>query len=160
MQFHRQTAIEKRLSQMRVLCLCDAKEISTIARMAENRTVAPGEILTEQGKQAREFMIIMSGEAMVERDGEQLAALGEGDFFGEMAVLSGGHRTATVTAITPMELEVISRRDFLSVLEQAPHLTVKILQSVAARLEESDRTGERYLTRTEDDLDLRISERA
>lgn len=67
----------------------------------------------------------------------RIALLGPGDVFGEMAPLTGGLRTATVTALTPMRLVVIESRAFATMLESAPVVARRILSVLAERLERS-----------------------
>ncbi len=80
----------------------------------------------------------MSGEATVRRNGRKVATLGPGSYFGELALLDRGPRSATVVADTDMELAVIGQREFMSVIDQVPTVAEKLLSSMAARLREAD----------------------
>src|SRR5262245_5951913 len=84
------------------------RERNDLLSLMTSTTAPVGKVLTEQGASGREFFIIVDGTATVSRDGEAIALLGPGDYFGEIALL-GDHvlRTATVTATAPMELEVL-----------------------------------------------------
>ena len=81
-------------------------------------------------------MIIASGQATVRRKGRVLARLSDGDFFGELAVVAGVPRTATVTADTDMVLETLNRREFSSLLDESPRIAKKILVGAVRRLHE------------------------
>ena len=82
--------------------------------------VDEGKHLAEQGDYAYELFVIEDGEAEVHQDGEKIAELGPGEFFGEMGVLETGQRTATVVASTPMTLLALSHWDVKRMERQAP----------------------------------------
>ncbi len=81
---------------------------------------------------------VARGSAVVTINGETIAVLGAGDFFGEIALLDGGRRTATVTAETDLVVEVISQADFYSLLTNAPSVTRRILAHLGGRLRATD----------------------
>jgi CRP-like cAMP-binding protein len=112
------------------------KELKNIAGLMTPIQVKKGRVLTEEGAPGREFMIIVEGIATVRRKGKVLAKLGPGDFFGELAVVAGMPRTATVTADTDMILETLNRREFSSLLDESPRLAKKILVGAVRRLHE------------------------
>ena len=100
--------------------------------------VAAGKVLTEQGGSGHEAFVIVKGEAGVEVSGKQVAKLGPGAHFGELALLDGGPRTATVTALTDMTVLVISQRAFFSLLDEVPGLSRKILTTMAGIVRDLD----------------------
>jgi CRP/FNR family transcriptional regulator, cyclic AMP receptor protein len=79
-------------------------------------------------------VMIVEGEAVVSRDGNEVTRLGAGAYFGELALLESVPRNATVTAATDMTLEVIDRRGFQQLLEDSPGLTRNLLRATARRL--------------------------
>jgi CRP-like cAMP-binding protein len=85
-----------------------------------------------------EFFVIVTGRAKVSRKGRKVGEIGPGAFFGELALLIDSDRNATVTALTPMEAIVLSRREFDAALADAPRMTRKIMAGMAARLAEFD----------------------
>ena len=91
-----------------------------------------------EGTAAREFLIIMEGDATVRRKGRVLARLGAGDFLGELAVIAGVPRTATVTADTDMSVSVLNRREFSTLLDEQPKLARKVLVGAVKRLHDLD----------------------
>ena len=93
-------------------------ELNALARSGKVLRFAPGELLVEEGDEAAAFFVLCSGEADVikglGREGERvLARLAEGDFFGEMALLDGFPRSASVRAVDECECLVLVRWDFL-----------------------------------------------
>jgi CRP/FNR family transcriptional regulator, cyclic AMP receptor protein len=113
---------------------CTKRELGKIASVADRVTAEPGEELTREGTSGREFFVIEDGTASVLQGGRRIATLGPGEFFGEMALLDQGPRTATVRAATPMSMYVIGAREFTTLIEDVPHVTRKLLQGLARRL--------------------------
>lgn len=117
---------------------CTKKDLRTVARQSERVRVGPGHVLTGEGQLGREFFVIVTGDARVSRNGRRVGALGPGDAFGELALLDGGARTATVVAETPMELLVLTRPAFVKMLDETPGFATALLRGVARRLQEAD----------------------
>jgi CRP/FNR family transcriptional regulator, cyclic AMP receptor protein len=111
-----------------------AKELKAVAKLMTELDIADGRELMREGEIGREFMIIRSGTADVRRGGRKIATIGSGDYVGELAVLSGAPRTATVIATSPMVVETLNRREFMSLLDQSPKLAKKILLGAVNRL--------------------------
>jgi CRP-like cAMP-binding protein len=126
------------LSQVQMFSSLNKKELGLIARAADVVTVKPGTEIVSQGTPGHEFYLIMSGQASVRRNGRKVATLGPGAYFGELALLDRGPRSATVIADTDVELAVIGQREFLGVLSEVPNVSLKLLTSMAARLREAD----------------------
>lgn len=116
----------------------ERKHLKHVASQFEVRHVEPGTVLTTQGEYGREFFAVVSGTARCEVDGADVRTFGDGDFFGELALLAGGPRSATITATTPMELLVCDRSDFTAMLRAAPEVAIKMLRDVAHRLQVAD----------------------
>jgi CRP-like cAMP-binding protein len=83
-------------------------------------------------------VIVLSGSATCLVAGTEVAWFGPGDFFGEVAALDGGPRTATVVAITDMELLVLSRCEFALLIKSSPEVAHRILGSMAHRLRQAN----------------------
>ena len=128
------TTLVERLSNIELFSELTNKEIKKVASFMTTIDVREGRDLTVQGTVGREFMIIAEGEATVRRNGRLVATLGPGDFFGELAVIAGVPRTATVTAESPMVVEALNRREFSSLLDESPKLSRKILVGAVKRL--------------------------
>ena len=112
------------------------KELKNIAALMTPIQVKMGRVLTKEGDPGREFMIIIEGTATVKRKGRVLARLGPGDFFGELAIVAGVPRTATVIADTDMVIETLNRREFTSLLDESPRIAKKVLVGAVRRLHE------------------------
>lgn len=128
------TTLVERLANIELFSELTNKEIKKVASYMTTIDVREGRDLTVQGTVGREFMIIAEGEASVRRNGRLIATLGPGDFFGELAVIAGVPRTATVTAESPMVVEALNRREFSSLLDESPKLSRKILVGAVKRL--------------------------
>ena len=89
---------------------------------------------------AQELFVILRGEAAVTRGGRKLSTLGPGDFFGEMALLSRGERTATVTARTDMRVLLVGPRHLEDVLSKEPSMAKPMLEVMARRVRASERS--------------------
>jgi CRP/FNR family cyclic AMP-dependent transcriptional regulator len=117
---------------------CSKEELRRIATMVTLHEAPQGSVLSEQGKAGLEFFVVVEGSANATRNGIQLAHLGPGSFFGELALLDGGPRTATVVAQTDMRLLVFSRREFSQLHGSSPGVAFKMLAELGARLRKAD----------------------
>ena len=127
------------LAEVLLFSGCNKKELASIASLATEVDVPSGKILAKEGSAGREFYVILDGKASVSIGGRDVATLGPGDFFGEMALLDQGPRVATVTAVTPMEVAVLDPREFSTLVEEHPGVARKILRGLAQRLRASER---------------------
>jgi CRP/FNR family cyclic AMP-dependent transcriptional regulator len=126
------------LARSSLFAACSKRDLQKIARASDEVEVEAGKVLVEQGSAGREAFVILSGEATVKRNGRKVATLGPGAQFGELALLDGGPRTATVVAETPMQLLVLTQRELATVLDEVPGLSRKILASLAGKIRELD----------------------
>jgi CRP/FNR family cyclic AMP-dependent transcriptional regulator len=126
------------LAGVRLFSACSKKDLTLSGRASDEVTVAPGRVLCDEGSMGREFYLILEGNAAVRKGGRKVATLGPGQYFGELALLDKGPRSATVVAETPMTLLVIGQREFAAVLDEVPTMAHKLLSAMAARLREAD----------------------
>lgn len=117
---------------------CTTDELRQIDSVADEVAISAGKTLIRQGELGREFVVITDGTVRVERDGEEVATLGAGAHFGELALLVDHPRNATVVAVTDLTVQVIDRRGFQNLLDNSPHLTRNLMLSLARRLSEVD----------------------
>jgi CRP/FNR family cyclic AMP-dependent transcriptional regulator len=113
---------------------CTARELAKIAAIADELDLRKGTELTREGKVGSEFFAIVEGEADVLMGGKWINSVRAGDFLGEIALITGRPRTATVKATTPVRVLVITARDFRTLLEHSPEIQRKVLVSLAERL--------------------------
>lgn len=124
----------KHLADVSLFADLDQDELEAVAGLGTDIEVEEGRELARQGDSASEAFLVLSGTASCVRDGEEIATFGPGDFFGEMALLVHGHRTATITATSPMSVRAFHKSEFDSLLDRAPTVAVKILRTTAQRL--------------------------
>lgn len=98
-----------------------------------------GQPLVQEGKSGETFFVLVEGQVRVIRRGRTVARLLPGDFFGEMSVLDGGPRTATVQAETPVRCLTLLRSEFVRILETEPGVAVRILMELTRRLRRRER---------------------
>jgi CRP-like cAMP-binding protein len=113
---------------------CSKKELEALATIADEIDLSDGAVLTREGQPGREFFVLIEGEVEVTQNGEEVARLAGGDWFGEIALLTKASRTATVTAASPVRVLVVTDRAFRQVLETTPSIAVKMLERVGERL--------------------------
>jgi len=134
------TNLDQRVELLRKVWLfssCTDDELSRIAGLASPQEIdADTEIVTE-GDPGEDFYIIVEGTAEARIGDDKVGDLDKGSFFGEMALIDGGDRTATVVATAPMSLLVLSRNDFNTMLSNAmPHIAPKLMQVMGQRIRE------------------------
>ena len=117
---------------------CSQSELRSIAQLVTPIGADPGAVLTRQGKPGREFFLVLEGTASCKVGKREVKRFSAGSYFGELALLHGGYRNATVEAVTPMELLVMDAREFRSVLMANPTIGLKMLARLAERLAEAD----------------------
>ena len=122
-----------RLSHLELLSGCSQSELRTIARLTTPALVAPGTALCAEGTPGAEVFIIAAGTAEVVVEGRTVATLGPGDVCGEMAVLEGAARSASITAVSAAEVLVLSAAEFERFLEAAPTAARRVRETCAAR---------------------------
>jgi CRP-like cAMP-binding protein len=110
------------------------RERETLARWTDEVSVPAGYALATEGHFAHEFFVIEEGSAEVTRDGERVAELGPGEFFGEIGLLETERRTASVAATTPMKLIVMFQREFAQMEHDLPAVADRIRSAIRARL--------------------------
>jgi CRP-like cAMP-binding protein len=99
---------------------------AAIAPWFEPQDVSPGVDLTGQGASGYSFFVLRAGTATVSIDGIQVRTLGSGDFFGELAILGDGQRTATVTTASPSQVLVLFGTEFRRLQQEYPELAAQI----------------------------------
>jgi len=124
------------LKQVPLFAECSNRELDQIGQVADEIGFPAGRTLIEEGKPGREFFVIAEGTVEVRRGGRKLPQRGDAHSYGEMAIMSGKPRSATVTTTSPVRALVITDRAFKQLLRDVPSLAPKLLRSLAARLAE------------------------
>jgi CRP/FNR family transcriptional regulator, cyclic AMP receptor protein len=130
----RKSTKESLIKAVPLFARCTRRELAALAARADELSVPAGQELTRQGARGREFMVIVDGAAKVKRNGRTVSELGPGDFVGEIALLSGSPRTATVVTTTPADLLVITDRAFNEVVKAIPSVRASLLAALSERL--------------------------
>ena len=125
----------KRLEPLPLFRDLSRKERDQIARWTDEVDVPAGYPLLEQGRLPHEFFVIEKGTVAVAKDGEHIADLGPGDFFGEIAIVEHDRRTASVVATTPVTAIVMLARDFETMAGVMPHVAEQIHEAIRARIQ-------------------------
>jgi CRP-like cAMP-binding protein len=124
----------ERLSTIPIFSGCSKRELQTIAKVVRPLEHPKGSVIATEGEPGAGLFVIDEGEADVTIGGRKVNHLTEGDFFGEMALLDGGPRTATVTATTDVRLFALTEWVFRGLLVEHPSIAFRTLEAVAARL--------------------------
>ena len=133
--------VEDTLSQVPLFSQLSRKDLKRLARGTVTRQFGKGAVIVKEGDQAIAFYLMRSGRAEVVKGAEGssprvLNTVGPGDFFGEMALLDGYLRSASVRALEDTECLVLSRWDFLAELRSTPSIAVQMLPILSRRLRE------------------------
>ena len=130
-------ARDDRAARLRTVPLfagCTEKQLAFIATRVEELEFPSGKVLTEEGKSGGDFFIVLSGTADVRKRGNTMNRMGPGDFFGEIALLDQGPRSATVVTTSPMRALVLGPAQFQDVLYQDAEIARQMLYAVTKRL--------------------------
>ena len=135
------------LSSVEVFSHCKQQELSVLAGSADECELPAGHVLMREGETGAEAFLILSGTAAVSIGGRPVATIGAGETVGEMALIDGRPRTATVVALTDLRVLVIGRRHAAALLDQ-PGVARGLLEILSARLRDADagrpaRSGDR-----------------
>ena len=126
------------LKEVSLFSSCSQGELRAVAHLGTPVSVEKGELLTAKGSVGREFFLVLSGVASCRLGKREVAEFTTGGYFGELALLQGGIRTADVVAESDMELLVLDAREFKSMLMTTPGIGVKMLARLAERLADAD----------------------
>ena len=114
----------------------DPRELETIARTVHQRTFGAGETIAEEGQSGVGFFVIRTGEAKVDVGGQEVRRLGAGDYFGEIALITEGPRTATVTADSELSCYGLTPWEFRPLVQTNANIAWKLLQALARQVDQ------------------------
>ncbi|HEY8030446.1 MAG TPA: cyclic nucleotide-binding domain-containing protein [Gaiellaceae bacterium] len=124
----------KALKGVPLFAHCSTRQLAEIAKTVDEIDLPEGRTLTREGLTGKEFVVLAEGIADVESGGAVVNTLGPGDFFGEISLVTGLPRTATVTTRSPARLLVLSAPAFRSLLARAPRIRRRVVAAAALRL--------------------------
>ena len=113
---------------------CSKRQLAQLAAIADEMDFPAGRTLIKEGEAGRECFVIVDGSIELRRRGRRVPLTGDPNIFGEMALLTGSPRNATLTTLSPVRALVITDRAFNRLLNDQPGIQRKILASLAARL--------------------------
>lgn len=122
------------LKQVPLFSKLDKKSLQDIAHIADELDLPAGKEMATEGDRGREFFVLLKGEAEVTKNGSRINTMREGDFFGEIALVSKMPRTATVTATTDVDVLVITERAFDNLLKKSPDIGRGVAEALAERV--------------------------
>lgn len=111
----------------------DRKQLATIASLTTEVSLPEGSVLCRRGERGREAFVLVSGNVAVAVDDQAVAVLGPGAVFGEMSLIDGKPRVATVTSTSPVSVLVLSPLELTSLLEAVPAVRSRIFSTLGAR---------------------------
>ena len=112
----------------------DDAELEQVARLFKQRTFSAGETVAKEGSGGAAFFLIESGTATVSVGGQERAGLGPGEYFGEIALIDEGARSATVTASTDLVCHGLTYWEFRPLVQRNATIAWNLLQTLAKRL--------------------------
>jgi CRP-like cAMP-binding protein len=126
------------LAQVPLFSSLKKKELERIARTMRERTVETNEALAIEGREGVGFFLIESGTALVTVGGEERRTLGPGDHFGEIALIAGSRRTATVTAQEPLRCWGLTQWEFRPLVQENASIAWQLLEGLAKMVDRRD----------------------
>ena len=126
------------LAEVPMFSACTKKELTEVGRHSDEVSFDEGATLVKEGDPGQEFFILLSGKASISRKGKEIAVIGPGEWFGELALLDKAPRNATVTAVSPVQVLVLSQRAFKGLLAEVPTMATRLLTGMARRLHDLD----------------------
>jgi CRP/FNR family cyclic AMP-dependent transcriptional regulator len=131
-------APQELIQQVPLFSDLEKKELQGLASTMKERIFDPGDTIAVEGQTGIGFFIIDEGEATISVKGAELKTLGHGDYFGEVALIDDGPRSATITAKSPLKCYGITSWEFKPLVEENADLAWKMLQTMAKMLRASE----------------------
>jgi CRP-like cAMP-binding protein len=112
----------------------DKKSLQDVAHIADELDLPAGKEMATEGDRGREFFVLLKGEAEVTKSGSRINTMKEGDFFGEIALVTKMPRTATVTATSDVDVLVITEHAFDNLLKRSPQIGRAVAEALVERV--------------------------
>jgi CRP-like cAMP-binding protein len=126
------------LSKIPLFANCSKRELARLLSGVRTESVEAGQTLFVEGAPSANLYLIVTGSAVVRKNGRRVARLGPGEVVGELSVILGTPRTATVVSETPIEWLVLDQASLRKAIDEVPGLGWNVLRSVASRLEQAN----------------------
>jgi CRP-like cAMP-binding protein len=133
MRLHKDAKVEL-LKGVPLFSKLKRKELEDVAHIADEIDLKAGKEMATEGDRGREFFVLLKGEAEVTKGGERINTMKEGDFFGEIALVTKMPRTATVTATSDVDVLVITEPAFDNLLKKSPEIGRGVAEALAERI--------------------------
>lgn len=130
----RKNAKLRLLKRVPLFASCSGRELEEIAKIADELDFREGKQLTREGAAGREFFVLIEGTAEVTQGKRKIRTMSDGDFFGEISLITRLPRTATVTTVSPVRALVVTDRSFRRLLESDSQIQRKVLAALGERL--------------------------
>ncbi len=137
MQLRKNTKLDL-LKRVPLFAELSKRDLEEVSKIADEIDFKEGKNLTTEGAAGREFFVIVEGTAEVSRGQRKLRTLSDGDFFGEISLITKLPRTATVTTVSPLRALVVTDRSFRSLLQRQPAIQTKVLSALGERLDATE----------------------
>jgi CRP-like cAMP-binding protein len=134
-------AVEETLGRVPLFSGVKEKDLKKLGKRMTERTFSEGDTITSEGESGLGFFVIEEGSAIVSRSGQVLGTLGPGEYFGEVALIDSGPRTATVVASTRLRCRGMTAWEFKPFVQEHPHVSWALLEALVTRLREAETQG-------------------
>jgi CRP-like cAMP-binding protein len=126
------------LRRVPLFAALEPPDLAAVAEIADVVDVPAGTVLTHEGRHEGYFFVVVAGNVRIDRGGVTVNTLGDGDFLGEIALLDGGPRTATATAVSDSRLLRVTNDEFDELVATTPSVRAAIMTEVGSRLRRID----------------------
>jgi CRP/FNR family cyclic AMP-dependent transcriptional regulator len=128
------------LARVPIFSALTPRQLRRVLQATEEYVYMDGSTIVREGTTSEQLFVILDGSVRITRGGRAVGRMSAGDFFGEISLLDGGPRTATVTADGPVRCLILLRREFQEILGEMPLVATKTLRSLASRLRSQERS--------------------
>ena len=133
--------VEETLARVPLFAGVKPKELKKLGKRMQERNFSEGDTITAEGESGLGFFVIEDGNATVSRDGNIVRNLGPGEFFGEVALIDSGPRSATVVATTDLRCRGMTAWEFRPFVEEHPEVAWALLETLVGRLRAAESAG-------------------
>ncbi len=122
------------LKRIQLFSRLNNRELLRLGELADEIDLPSGRVLMREGERGEEAFVIVTGSAEIERDGRVFATRSTGEILGEIALVDGGPRTATVRLVEDSRLIVLGRKQFHALMDEFPDVRLRVLETLAQRV--------------------------